>query len=76
MDSSTKNNRPPNRVHPREVYLRSKISEYSGYAELLKGLLGKHGETHDKAIEAAIEALSREIYSLQLKLKSDRAFHY
>ena len=60
MEQSNKNNR----VHPRELYLRSKISEYSGYVELLKKLLGKHGETHDKAIEA----LNHEIYSLHRKL--------
>lgn len=67
MGSLAKNNR----VHPREVYLRSKISEYSGYAELLKGLLGKHGETHDKAIEVAIGELTRRIYHLKRKLKTN-----
>lgn len=67
MDSSTKNNH----VHPLEAYMESQISEYSGYIEILKGLLGKHDEVHDKAIEAAIEELTRRIYRLKRKLKTN-----
>lgn len=64
MEQSNKNNH----VHPIEACLESKISEYSGYVELLKGLLGKHGDTHDKAIEAGIEALTYRICNMKRKL--------
>lgn len=67
MDSSNK----PNRVHPLEACFESKISEYSGYVELLKELLGKYDETHDKAIEAGIEALTYRIYNMKRILRSE-----
>lgn len=67
MDSSTKNNH----VHPIEAYLESQISEYSGYIALLEGLLGKHDEAHDKAIEVAIKELTHRIYHLKRKLKTN-----
>lgn len=67
MDSSTKNNH----VHPIEAYMESQISEYSGYIALLEGLLGKHDEAHDKAIEVAIGELTHRIYRLKRKLKTN-----
>ena len=66
MDSSNR----PNRVHPIEARLNDEISEYSGYIELLKELLGKHDEAHDKAIEVAIKELTHRIFMLKRKLSS------
>lgn len=70
MDPPNKNNRA-NRIHPLEAHMESQISEYSGYIALLEGLLCKHDEAHDKAIEVAIEELTHRIYRLKRKLKTN-----